>query len=148
MQAHPPKAMCIGRQRTHANRTINLKPTTAVWSFLTGVVTSALVLSSFYLISASLLVRGVGFQVRHTSLPSTRSFHLSLAFRRVLLSNTIMSSSYHDFYHHLTQHIVPGPQSLSYFVTLLILPLALLIPRSVLSRWYAVTLTPTNNASD
>ena len=39
-----------------------------------------------------------------------------------------------EFYQHLTQHIVPGPNSYSYFVPFLLLPLALLIPPSVLSR--------------
>lgn len=38
-------------------------------------------------------------------------------------------------YHHLTHHIVPGPQSFSYFIPLLLLPTALLIPRTVLSKW-------------
>lgn len=38
-------------------------------------------------------------------------------------------------YHHLTHHIVPGPQSISYFLPLILLPIALLIPQSVLSRW-------------
>ena len=42
------------------------------------------------------------------------------------------------FYHHLTNHIVPGPQSISYFVPLLLKPLALLIPRSILARWQSV----------
>ncbi|KAI7333468.1 hypothetical protein KC315_g4209 [Hortaea werneckii] len=38
------------------------------------------------------------------------------------------------FYNHLTHHIVPGPQSISYLVPLVLLPTALLIPRSILSR--------------
>lgn len=38
-------------------------------------------------------------------------------------------------YHHLTHHIVPGPQSISYFIPHILLPLALLTPRIVLSRW-------------
>merc|ERR1712070_102076 len=38
------------------------------------------------------------------------------------------------FYDHLTHHIVPGPQSISYLVPLVLLPTALLIPRSTLSR--------------
>ncbi len=41
-------------------------------------------------------------------------------------------------YHYLTHHIVPGPQNLSYFVPLLLLPIALLIPRTVLSRWQSI----------
>ncbi|KAI9652356.1 MAG: hypothetical protein M1831_006834 [Alyxoria varia] len=32
------------------------------------------------------------------------------------------------FYDHLTTHIVPGPRSLSYFIPMLLLPIALLIP--------------------
>lgn len=39
-----------------------------------------------------------------------------------------------EFYEHLTHHIVPGPNSYSYFVPFLLLPLALLTPPSVLSR--------------
>ncbi len=39
-----------------------------------------------------------------------------------------------SFYEHLTHHIVPGPNSYSYFVPFLLLPAALLIPPSVLSR--------------
>lgn len=38
-------------------------------------------------------------------------------------------------YDRLVTHIVPGPKSLSYFVPLILLPTALLIPSSVLSRW-------------
>ncbi|KAF2234970.1 hypothetical protein EV356DRAFT_484260 [Viridothelium virens] len=41
-------------------------------------------------------------------------------------------------YHYLTHHVVPGPQSLSYFVSLLLLPIALLIPRSILSRRHSI----------
>lgn len=41
-------------------------------------------------------------------------------------------------YHDLTHHVVPGPQSFSYFVTLLLLPVALLVPRSGLSKWQNV----------
>lgn len=41
-------------------------------------------------------------------------------------------------YHYLTQHIVPGPQSLSYFIPLILLPSAILIPRTVLSKWQSV----------
>lgn len=39
-----------------------------------------------------------------------------------------------QFYDHLTRHIVPGPNSYSYFVPFLLLPAALLVPPSVLSR--------------
>ncbi|CAF9927461.1 hypothetical protein IMSHALPRED_007222 [Imshaugia aleurites] len=39
-----------------------------------------------------------------------------------------------ELYEHLTQHIVPGPNSYSYFVPFLLLPAALLTPPSVLSR--------------
>ena len=39
-----------------------------------------------------------------------------------------------EFYQHLTHHVVPGPNSYSYFVPLLLLPTALLTPPSVLSR--------------
>lgn len=38
-------------------------------------------------------------------------------------------------YDHLVTHIVPGPKSLSYFVPFVLLPIALLIPSAVLSRW-------------
>ncbi len=38
------------------------------------------------------------------------------------------------FYEHLTRHIVPGPNSYSYFIPFLLLPAALLTPPSVLSR--------------
>ncbi|MCJ1310102.1 hypothetical protein MMC25_003763 [Agyrium rufum] len=40
-----------------------------------------------------------------------------------------------DAYHHLTFHIVPGPNSITYFIPLLLLPLALCIPPSALSRF-------------
>ena len=43
-------------------------------------------------------------------------------------------------YEYLTHHIVPGPQSFSYFVPLVLLPVALLIPRDVLSRWQSIVL--------
>lgn len=43
-------------------------------------------------------------------------------------------------YHYLTHHIVPGPQSFSYFVPLLLLPTALLIPRTTLSKWQSLCL--------
>ena len=38
------------------------------------------------------------------------------------------------FYEHLTRHVVPGPQTYSYFLPYLLLPVALLTPPSVLSR--------------
>jgi hypothetical protein len=38
-------------------------------------------------------------------------------------------------YDYLTRHIVPGPQSVSYIVPLVLLPVALLIPRNILSLW-------------
>ena len=38
------------------------------------------------------------------------------------------------FYHYLTHHIVPGPNSSSYFFPLVLLPVALLIPPSILSH--------------
>lgn len=38
-------------------------------------------------------------------------------------------------YHYLTHHVVPGPQSFSYFLAFILLLTALHIPRSVLSRW-------------
>ena len=43
-------------------------------------------------------------------------------------------------YTYLTRHIVPGPQSHSYFIPLILLPTALLIPRNVLSRWQSICL--------
>ncbi|KAK1050666.1 hypothetical protein LTR33_014662 [Friedmanniomyces endolithicus] len=43
-------------------------------------------------------------------------------------------------YHDLTHHVIPGPQSYSYFIPHLLLPLALLIPRSLLSRWQSIAL--------
>lgn len=45
-----------------------------------------------------------------------------------------------DFYTHLTHHIVPGPQSGSYFLPLLLLPVALLVPRTRLSRWQSIAI--------
>lgn len=41
-------------------------------------------------------------------------------------------------YHHLVRHVVPGPQNFSYFVPLILLPIALLIPRTILSRWQSI----------
>ena len=41
-------------------------------------------------------------------------------------------------YQYLTRHIIPGPQSWTYFVTLVLLPVALLIPRKTLSRWQSI----------
>ena len=43
-------------------------------------------------------------------------------------------------YSYLTHHIVPGPQSFSYFVPLILLPTALLIPRTLLSKWTSIAL--------
>ncbi|MCJ1394296.1 hypothetical protein MMC18_007174 [Xylographa bjoerkii] len=45
-----------------------------------------------------------------------------------------MSFPFYDAYQHLITHIVPGPNSISYFIPLLLLPIALIIPPSVLSR--------------
>ncbi|KAK4988876.1 hypothetical protein LTR50_003610 [Elasticomyces elasticus] len=45
---------------------------------------------------------------------------------------------YHSLKHDYTaliQHHIPGPNSISYFIPFILLPLALLIPPSVLSRW-------------
>ncbi|KAK4934685.1 hypothetical protein LTR66_015556, partial [Elasticomyces elasticus] len=45
---------------------------------------------------------------------------------------------YTSLKHHYTaliQHRIPGPNSISYFIPFVLLPLALLIPPSVLSRW-------------
>ena len=42
-------------------------------------------------------------------------------------------------YSYLTHHIIPGPQSFSYFIPLLLLPITLLIPRKTLSRWQSIT---------
>lgn len=41
-------------------------------------------------------------------------------------------------YIYFVRHIIPGPQSLSYFATNLLLPIALLTPRSILSRWQSI----------
>lgn len=43
-------------------------------------------------------------------------------------------------YTQLVRHIVPGPQSITWFIPLLVLPIALLIPRTVLSRWQSIAL--------
>ncbi|KAI4227357.1 MAG: hypothetical protein L6R40_008211 [Gallowayella cf. fulva] len=45
-----------------------------------------------------------------------------------------MSTSYTRFYEKLIKHIVPGPNSISYFVPFLLLPSALCIPPSFLSK--------------
>ncbi|MCJ1248467.1 hypothetical protein MMC30_005685 [Trapelia coarctata] len=45
-----------------------------------------------------------------------------------------MSSQLYDSYQYLITHIVPGPNSISYFIPVLILPSALLIPPSFLSK--------------
>ena len=39
-----------------------------------------------------------------------------------------------QFYDYLTRHIVPGPRSISYFIPFILLPVALLIPPSVMSH--------------
>ena len=39
-----------------------------------------------------------------------------------------------QFYDHLTRHIIPGPRSISYFIPFLLLPVALLIPPSLMSH--------------
>lgn len=43
-------------------------------------------------------------------------------------------------YMYFVRHIIPGPQSLSYLVPHILLPIALLTPRSVLSRWQNITI--------
>ncbi|KAI4229012.1 MAG: hypothetical protein LQ349_006459 [Xanthoria aureola] len=45
-----------------------------------------------------------------------------------------MSKSYSESYHYLVTHIVPGPNSISYFIPFLLLPTALCIPPSILSQ--------------
>ena len=44
------------------------------------------------------------------------------------------TKDYSSFYEQLTHHYVAGPQSLSYFISIIILPIALLIPPSILSH--------------
>lgn len=51
-----------------------------------------------------------------------------------------MLSAMLAFYQHLTVHIVPGPNSISYFIAVFLLPTALLIPASTLSRWQLCSL--------
>ena len=51
-----------------------------------------------------------------------------------LLDETSQWSDLVQFYDYLTRHIVPGPRSTSYFIPFLLLPMALLIPPSVLSH--------------
>ena len=46
----------------------------------------------------------------------------------------MMTSTFWDSYKDLTTHIVPGPNSISYFIPFILLPLALLIPPSRLSK--------------
>lgn len=43
-------------------------------------------------------------------------------------------------YNQLVTHIVPGPQSISYFVPFILLPLALCIPPPVLSKWHLASI--------
>lgn len=45
-----------------------------------------------------------------------------------------MFKSYIESYHYLTTHIVPGTNSISYFIPFILLPTALCIPPSVLSK--------------
>ncbi|MCJ1474150.1 hypothetical protein MMC13_002808 [Lambiella insularis] len=45
-----------------------------------------------------------------------------------------MASTLHDSYQRLVTHYTPGPNSVSYFIPLLLLPTALLIPPSILSH--------------
>ena len=45
-----------------------------------------------------------------------------------------MSSGFFQYYEHLTTHIIPGPNSITYFIPLILLPCALLIPPSTLSN--------------
>ena len=51
-----------------------------------------------------------------------------------------MVSSILESYQHLTTHIVPGPNSISYFVAVFLLPIALLIPPSIIPRWLLCSL--------
>ncbi len=51
-----------------------------------------------------------------------------------LLDETSQWSDFIQFYDHLTRRIVPGPRSSSYFIPFLLLPVALLIPPSVMSH--------------
>lgn len=53
--------------------------------------------------------------------------------RHTALRSTAMELPY--AYMYFVRHIIPGPQSLSYLVPHILLPIALLTPRSVLSRW-------------
>lgn len=46
-----------------------------------------------------------------------------------------MSHSFWESYYQLVTHVVAGPKSTSYFIPLILLPAALCIPPSVLSRW-------------
>ena len=43
-------------------------------------------------------------------------------------------------YHYLTHHVVPGPQSFSYFLAFVLLVTALHIPRTTLSRWQSISI--------
>ena len=51
-----------------------------------------------------------------------------------LLDETSQWSDLVQFYDYLTRHIVPGPRSISYFIPFLLLPVALLIPPTVMSH--------------
>ena len=45
-----------------------------------------------------------------------------------------------DAYMYFVRHIVPGPQSISWLVPHFLLPIALLVPRSILSRRQSISL--------
>lgn len=73
-------------------------------------------------------------------MPESSNLRQSSTRRYVLLHILVELSASMITYHHLTHHIVPGPQSISYIIPIILLPTALLIPRSVLSRWQNVCL--------
>lgn len=68
------------------------------------------------------------------------SFVLSNQFSIYQPFMTNLHMSYREQYARLTDHIVPGPQGVSYFIPIVLLPIALIIPRTILSRWQAATL--------
>ncbi|KAL8709887.1 MAG: hypothetical protein Q9220_005503 [cf. Caloplaca sp. 1 TL-2023] len=51
-----------------------------------------------------------------------------------------MPDSFWSAYHNLITHIVPGPNSISYFVPFLLLPTAFCIPPNILSKWQLASL--------
>ncbi|KAL8774458.1 MAG: hypothetical protein Q9209_000831 [Squamulea sp. 1 TL-2023] len=51
-----------------------------------------------------------------------------------------MFDSLSSRYEHLIKHLVPGPNSISYFIPFILLPTALCIPPSVLSKWQVASL--------